>query len=314
MAKKYLFDLQVDSTALLQANPTEFYSKAMLAQRSTSHFRTLLNIKEKTKIGNLFFDDVLQEADCDFNPTNSNLNAKTMEPCKLDIAVELCQWNLEQSFLADWMKAGNNNINFMPADFSAHYYTTLAEKVSEELEILTWQGDSAGSTETYLDLCDGLEKKLAFAAIPAGQRITGTNVTASNVIVELTKVYNAIPKALRSKRSEIKWFVSTNIAEAYRLAVATASAESYTNKDPELTFLGYQMVVAEGASDNVMALSRGDNFIFLTDLLGDASDMVTVDLMGTTAERKIRTRSGLKFGIDYVNDSEFVVYGIAKQS
>jgi hypothetical protein len=314
MSKKFLFDIDVQSNALLQVNPKEFFSKTLLAQRSTSFMRTLVNVKEKTKIGSFEFDSVLQEADCDFNATDSNLDAKTMEPCKFGIGTQLCQYDLEQSFLADWMKAGSNHVDFAPQNFMTHYYERLQAIINEELEILTWQGDSDGTTETFLDLCDGLEKQLAFAAIPAAQRIAGIGITAGNVIAQMTLVYNAIPKRLRAKRSELVWFVSRNVAEAYRLAVALASAEAYTNKDTELTFLGYNLVVADGASDNVMTVSLKDNYIFMTDLVSDQSEVITINMKVTTGDRKIRTISDFKFGVNFVNTDEFVVYGIAKQS
>ena len=130
----------------------------------------------------------------------------------------------------------------------------------------------------------------------------------------MTKVYNAIPKALKNRKADIIFFVSSDIADAYKLAVAVQSAEVYTNKDAELTFIGYKLVVAEGMSDNTMVLSLKDNFIFMTDLLSDENAVSTIDMKQTTGDRKFRTISDFKFGVDYLNDAEFVVYGIAKQS
>ena len=314
MAKKYVFDLDVESNALLQANAQEFYSKALLAQRSTTYMRPLVNVKEKIKVGSFEFDDPIQEADCDFLGTDSTLDAKSMEPCKLAIGTDICQYDLESSFIVLWMAQGSNKSDFIPANFMAHAYERLAAAVSHSLELITWRGDITGATGTSLDYCDGLEKKLAFADIPGAQRITGTSITSSNVITELTKVYNAIPVAIRAKKAEVVWYVSANIAAAYKLAVAVASAEVYTRQDPELSFLGYKLVEANGASDNVMALSLGMNFIFMTDLMSDSTDFISIDMKRTTGDRKVRILSDFKFGVDFVNEDEFVVYGIAKQS
>jgi hypothetical protein len=63
-----------------------------------------------------------------------------------------------------------------------------------------------------------------------------------------------------------------------------------------------------------MVLSLKDNFIFMTDLLSDENAVSTIDMKQTTGDRKFRTISDFKFGVDYLNDAEFVVYGIAKQS
>jgi hypothetical protein len=313
MSRKLMFSLDVTNNALLQANPKEFYTKALLENRSSSEFRQLLGIKEKTKIASLDFNQVLFEADCDFQADSADLDAKTMEPCKIAVNVEVCQFEIEQSFLADWMKQGSNG-DFMPAEFASHFYTELGRTVSNQLEYLTWQGDVDGDTGTYLDLCDGLEKKLAFANIPSAQRIAGTGITAGNVIAQMTLVYNQIPRALRNRKGDVKWFIASNVADAYRLAVAVQSAEAYTTKDAPLTFLGYELVIGEGMSDNVMTLSLGGNYVFLADLVSDPTDLTTINMKETTGDRKIRVISDFKVGFDYLNDDEFVVYGIPKQS
>jgi hypothetical protein len=312
--KKLLFDISVESPALLAANPKEFYKTALLANRSTTNFRTLVNVKEKIKLASLDFADPIQEAGCTFSSTGSTLDAKEMEPCKLAIGTELCQYTLEQSFVADWMKAGSSGAEWQAADFMSWYYMRLAEKVSDRLEVITWQGDSAGDTGTSLDLCDGLEKKLAFADIPAAQRIAGTTIDDTNVIAQMTLVYEQIPTVLRSRAKDIAFYVSTNVAASYRLAVAKASAEMYTNKNPELNFIDLNLIIADGMSNDTMVLSLKDNFVFLTDLLSDENSVNTIDMKQTTGDRKLRTISDFKFGVDYLNESEFVVYNIAKQS
>ena len=304
-----MFALDVTQNALLQVNPKEFYTKALLEDRSSSHFRQLLGIKERTKIASLDFGQILTEADCDFVVNGASLDAKTMDVCKIALNVEICQFEIEQSFLADWMKQGSNG-DFMPGEFATHFYGELGRTVSNQLEYLTWQGDTEGDTDTYLDLCDGMEKKLSEAVIPSAQRIAGTTVTASNVVAQLTLVYNQIPKVLRNRKSEIKWFVSSNIADAYRLAVAVQSAEMYTTKEAPLNFLGYELTVGEGMSDNIMTVSLQGNYIFLADLVSDPTDLTTINMKETTGDRKIRVISDFKVGFDFLNPTEWVTYGI----
>lgn len=316
MARELMFSMDVTSNALLQANPREFYTKALLANRSNSHMRNLLSIKEKTKIGNLEFGDILGEADCDFVANGSTLDAKTMEPCKISLNVEVCQFEIEQSFLADAMKSGSNHADFMPADFASHYYEELSRTVNDQLEVLTWQGDTSldpddlPAGQKFLSLCDGLEKILCGASIPVAQNIAGTAITAANVIAQMTLVYAQIPTRVAANKDKVKWFVSRNVFEAFMLAVAVQSAEVYVNRVPSANFLGYELIVADGMSDDAMVLSREDNFIFLTDLLSDPTDFITIDMKNTTGDRKIRTISDFKFGVDYLNDDEFVVYGL----
>ena len=306
--KKYNFDINVGANSLLEANPKEFYSKALLTNKSTSHFRQLLNVKEKMKIAGFEFQDVLQAESCTFTKTDSDLSAKTIEPCKLQIGVELCQADLETSFLADWMRAGSNQVDFSPVEFMSHYYDRLAKKTADNLEVLTWQGDSAGVTGTYLDLCDGLEKKLLADASVID--VTAIAITSANVVAQMTLVYNAIPTAIRNNKSELIWLVSDNVAAAYQVAVASASAEVYTRMNPELTFLGIKVVVAEGMSDDRMVCTRAENLLFITDLVSDLSEVITINMKATTGDRLIRSISDFKYGVDFVNPDEIVYYNV----
>jgi hypothetical protein len=310
MSRKVHFAMDVTNNALLQVNPKEFYTKALLSNRSSAQFRQLLGIKESTKIASLDFGTLLTEADCDFVANDSTLSAKTMDVCKIALNTEVCQFEIEQSFLADWMNKGSNG-DFMPADFATHFYDQLGRTVADQLEYLTWQGYTGGGTDTYLDLCDGLERQLAGADIPTAQKIAGTNITSTNVIAQMTLVYNQIPKALRNRKSEVKWFVASNVADAYRLAVATQSAEAYTTKDAPLTFLGYELTIGEGMTDSTMTLSLQSNYIFLADLVSDPSDITTINMKETTGDRKIRVISDFKVGFNYLNDAEWVTYKIA---
>lgn len=318
MARELKFAMNVDAAALLQVNPKEFYTQALLGNQSSSDFRQILNVKEKTKIGSLDFGSLLFPADCDWQGGNTTLGAKEMDVCKAQIGTEICMYEMETSFLADWMKSGSNG-DWMPADFASFFFEEIAKKINDRLEYLTWQGDSsiefdAEDPTTFLGICDGLEKQLATADIPGAQRIAGTTVDASNVIAQMTLVYNQIPKVLRSKKSDVKWTISQNIADAYLLAVAVQSAEQYTNKEPLLTFLGYTLTVGTGMSDNIMTLSLRDNYIHLADMVSDAEDLAVIDMSKTTGDKKWRVRSDFKLGYNYLNDDEWVTYGIALAS
>lgn len=311
MAKKYLFELNVDVlNAAHVVNPQEFYSKALLAERSTSYFRPFLNVNSKIKVGSLEFDDIIQEADCDFTATDSNLTAKEMEPCKLGIGVEICQYDLQNSFVAEYMK-NSNTIDFantagLTPEFLAHYYERLGAKLNDNLERLTFKGDTSLTGTTYLNKCDGLEKLLN--AETGSTKITGSTITTANVIAELTKVYNAIPNEL--EKSDVAIFAASNVITAFKVAVASQSAELYVNRIPELAFLDVKLIEAKGMSPNKMISSRLSNFIFMTDLVSPASELITINMKATTGDRKLRTISDFTFGVDYVNPEEFVTYGV----
>jgi len=310
MAKKLLFSLDVDTlTANHVVNPQEFFSKALIGtERSTSYFRPFLDVNSKIKVGSLEFDDVIQEAGCDFTATNADLGAKSMEPEKLQLGVELCQYDLQNSFIAQYMRNGNQidfaNTSGLTPEFLTHYYERLGAKLDSNLENLTWKGNKSTGVG-YLNLADGLETKLATGTVEVPSPIA---ITASNVIAEMTKAYQLIPPAI--DKSQMVWFIPSNVASAYKVAVATASAEVYTNKVPELKFIDVKLVEAKGMTSSKMVLSRESNFIFMTDLVSPASDLITINMKATTGDRKVRTISDFTFGVDFVNAEEFVTYGL----
>jgi len=314
MKRELRFGMTVATDALLQVNPKEFYTEALLANRSSAGFRQVLNIKEKTKIGSLSFGALLFPGDCDYVGGDSTLDAKEMDVCKIQIGTDLCMYEMETSFLADWMNAGSNG-DWMPAEYATFMFGELGRNVSDLLEVLTFQGDTSvvfnpADPATFIGLCDGLEKQLAGATIPAAQVLVGAAITSANVIAQLTLGYEQIPTKVRQTKENVLWHVSQNVADAYQLAVALQSAEVYTAQSPQLNFLGFQLVVGAGMSDDTYLISLKDNYVFLADLVSDPEDLNVIDLSKTTGDKTIRVRSDFKVGFNYLNDAEWVTYGL----
>ena len=300
--KNLAFGMTVDSTADLTPNAKEWFSKALLENGSRFNFRTIPNVKDSTKVGSLEFGTVLQAFDCDFDNTGAVLSAKTMSVCQLKVNTEICQTELEGSFISEWMRQGSNIAEFTPAAFLTHVTDRLGAKVSDELEIATWQGIST--------ICTGLQESFSgsYSSNTVLVQLSGVSITSANVVAEITKVYNAIPTKLKNRKKDSVLYVSSNVADAYRLAVASQSNETYLLQDVALSFLGVKIFTAEGMSDNTMALSLRDNFVFLTDLLGDPENFTIIPMLNTTGEYKIRIVTALKAGFNYTNGKEIVFY------
>lgn len=310
--KKYLFELDVNVSAAHTVNPQEFFAQALLGDRTSKHFRQFVNVNSKVKIGSLEFDDIIAEAGCDFAATDSNLSAKLMEPCKLAIGVELCQFDLQNSFVAEYMGKSNTidfaNTSGLTPEFMAHYYERLGAKLNDNLEVLTFQGSTGeyGATGSgYLALCDGLQVKLADDELVIG--LTSATITSTNVIAEMDKVYASIPAVIAGD-ADLIWLVSNNVYHAFNQAVAQASAEVYVNKVASSNFIDVELIRAKGMSNNTMILTKRSNLIFLTDIVTPASELITINMKTTTGDRKIRTISDFTFGVDYVNPAEIIFY------
>lgn len=305
MAKKYKFDLTVDSTALLQVNPTEFYSKLYGIETAVANFRVVPGIKNATKLATVLFDQITKDAACDFTATNSTVSAITVDVCALMANLSVCQYDLEQSWLALEMTKGSN-ADFTVASFMSFFWDTAAMKIAEEVELIRWQGDTA-SLDTLLTLCDGHLKRLCGDADVI--RATQTTVTTANVIAELGEGLQLLPTQMQMRKSDLRYYVSPNIATAYRIATATTNTINNVTKELGLTFLDIPIVECYGLPANTYVLTRKDNLLYVFDAEGDKESMQIVDFSKTTLDRRIGGRADYKVGFYHTNGAEIVFYG-----
>jgi len=304
-AKDFKFDMTVDASADYATNAKEYFTKAMIGENSSrSKFRLISNVKDRAKLGNVVFDSTLKAGACDFDPTDSTIKQITLEVCPLMVGTTVCVESLEASFISEQLKSGSNEMSDKIA-FMDYFYKTLSETVAEELEYLTWSGDTALG-EDYLIVCDGLIKKLnADAAVV---KATGSAVTSANVIAKLVAARNGVAKAVRNK-SDFAYQVSQDVADAYLDAIAAGSSLAYYNAgDKSLNFQGKEVIIAEGAPANTIVASQLSNFIFTTDLVSDENSFNVVDFMKTVLNRKLGVRTDFKFGVHFTNPSQIYIH------
>jgi hypothetical protein len=102
------FDLNVESNALFQPNPTEFYTKAYISEDIAGNFRVIPNVKNATKVSNVLFGDLLQPFNCSFTNETADLGAVDVPVCSLAALAQICQADLESSWLSAQMTQGSN--------------------------------------------------------------------------------------------------------------------------------------------------------------------------------------------------------------
>jgi hypothetical protein len=176
MARELRYNLEVEESALLNANPQEFYAKAYLDSDIVNNYRTFPGIKSKTKVATVLFGSLLKESGCSWESGTSNLTAVEIDVCAVSAMAAVCQFEIEQSFLSLQMAAGSN-ADFSTITFMSHYWAEMANEIKEEIELIRWQGDTAGSfsdEEEFLALCDGYEKKLEAGVTGVTATVNGT--------------------------------------------------------------------------------------------------------------------------------------------
>jgi hypothetical protein len=310
MNRKLKFDLDIETNALLCANPDEFYSRAYLTEDLVDNYRTLPSIKSETKLANITFGNILRASNCNFTAPPDSLDAIDITVCPLSAMAEICQFSLEQSFVSLQMAQGSNG-DFTVASFMNYYWNEMSLKIQEDLELIRWRGDTSLDPATYPveSLCDGYLVKLCGDADIAAGLYAGA-IDSTNVIAQMTAVYTALPPAVRRRKSELRFYVSSNVAAAYELAAATGNTQTYVTLPLGLTFLGVKVVIADGMFDDTMVLTLKSNLIYAFDGEGDSKALKAVNLTDTVAEPYLRTRANMKVGFTYTNPAEIVVYSL----
>jgi len=300
------FDLDVDTNALLCPNPDEFYSKAYLTEDIADNYRTLPGIKSATKLANVTFGNLLAPSTCNFSAPTDNLDAVDIDVCALSAMSQICQFDLEQSFLALQMSQGSNG-DFSVPSFMAYYWNEMAARIGNDLELIRWQGDTE-SEDAVLSLCDGYVKKLCADNAVIG--LYTDAITSSNVLARMTTVLQNAPAAVQALRSDLRLFVSSDVFVNYQIAAASGNTLTYVTAPLAPTFLGIKIVLASGMPVNTMVLALKTDLIYAFDAEGDAKALKAVNLSDSVAEPYIRTRANLKAGFHYTNPSQIVMYNV----
>ena len=306
MSKQLKFDLDIANSALLQANSEAFYSRAYLTEETVDNYRTLPGIKAKTKISNVVFGQILQAENCGWNVPNDTLASVEIDVCGLSAMAEICQFDLEQSFVALQMTAGSNG-DFTVASFMDYYWNEMSLTIAQNIEKLRWRGDT-GDASPQLNLCDGYLKGL-LADATVIDIATPAAITPSNVLAKLALVYAAIPPAVITNQEELRIYVSPTVASSYRAAVAASNTQANLTQALDFTYLGIKMVLCPGmGTDSTMVATLRGNLIYAFDALGDSKALRAINLADTVATPVIRTRANMKVGFKHVNGDEIVLY------
>lgn len=312
--RKLRFDLNIDASALLAPNADAFYAQAYLGgSEIADNFRSLPGIKYKTKIGTVTFGTgLLATSPCNFpNLNTDDLSSHEVDVCALSAMAQVCQFDLEQSFVSLQMAAGSNG-DFTVASFFSFYWSEMANAIAGQIEALRWKGDIL-SLNPQLALCDGYEKGLA-ASVVAGDVInggTGAITTFSGVGglgAKLEAAFALVPAAIASRTADLRIYMPTQLVNIYRLGVASGNTNAYITQDLALTYLGIKIVLCPGMSNNKFVITLKDNLIYAFDGEGDSSDLRAVNLADTVAEPVIRTRANMKVGFSFVNPTDIVYY------
>ena len=268
------------------------------------------NVKYKEVMKKLSTDGIVANATCDFDPTSTiTLTERILQPEEFQVNLQLCK----KDFVSDWeaISMGYSAFDNLPPSFQDFLVAHVAAKVAEKTEQTIWSGANATAGEF-----DGL---VALATADATVvDVTGTTVTAANVIAELGKVVDAIPSAVYGKE-DLYLYVSQNVARAYVRALggfgAAGLGANGTNaqgtqwwNNGALSFDGVKIFVANGLGDNYIMAAEKSNIFFGTGLLSDHNLVKVIDMADIDGSQNVRVVMRYTSGVQYGIGSDIVLY------
>jgi hypothetical protein len=263
------------------------------------------NVKYKSVIQKVDVANIIANATCDFT------DAGTAAITERVITLEEFQVNIKfctKQFVDSWESAelGASTFKNMPRTFGDFIVGHFADQISASVENSIWQGATGSAGQI-----DGFET--LWAADGDIVDVTGTTVTASNVITELGKILDAAPNTIYGK-DDLTLYVDRGIMKAYVRALA-AQGGGYENrvnmwydKNTPLTFDGIPLFLANGLSANTAALAQSSNLYFATNLVDDMNTVKVIDTADTLGDQNARFVSRFAYGIQYGVPQEIVFY------
>ena len=277
------------------------------------------NVKFKEVIKKVATDDIVKDATCDFDPTSTlTLTDRVIQPEEQQVNLQLCK----KDFVSDWeaISMGYSAYSDMPSQFSDFLIAHVAEKVAQRTEQSIWTGDTSTNGQF-----NGISTLISTdAGLPAANEVTGTTVTAANVIDELGKIVDDIPSSLYGAE-DLNVYVSQNIARSYVRALggfgSSGLGAAGTNamgtqwwNNGSLTFDGVKIFVANGLASDTAIAAEKSNLFFGTGLLSDHNQVKVIDMADIDGSQNVRIVMRFTAGVEYGIVDDIVTYGIVNSA
>ena len=281
----------------------------------------LPNVRYKQLLQKVADTNLVRNATCSFTDASTiTLTERFITVKDLQVNLELCK----ADYFNTWQAAelGFSNFKELPKSFADFMIARVGERVAANIETAFWQGATATNGSF-----DGISTIVALdAALPAAQEVTGTTVTALNVVTELGKIVDAVPAALYGNPN-LRIYVSTNIAKAYVRALGGFSTVSGLtgNVAPSagvggmsttwynqgaLSFDGIEIFWAPGLASNTAICTTVDNLFFGTSVLSDLNEVKVIDMADIDGSQNVRMIMRFVGGAQYGAVENVVTYGI----
>ena len=200
----------------------------------------------------------------------------------------------------------------MPPKFSDFIIGHAAGLVAEKTENNIWSGQTGNAGEF-----DGFYY-LATAGGSGCVSVSGSPLTAGNIIDEIGKVVDAIPSGVYGKE-DLHIYLSRKAAKLYVRALGgfganglgaagvNAQGTQWWNNGA-LSYDGVKVVIGAGLPDDSMMAAQKSNLFFGTGLLSDHNEVKLIDMGDLDGSQNVRLVMRFTAGVQIGITSDVVIY------
>lgn len=293
------------------ARESEILGATLFAGGDTAKFaRYMHGIKGQTEVPSLSSTPVIQKGNCNEPSGDVAGDMVTLTVTPFTNYKSFCGDDLETKFPATELAPGSYGEKNGSSAWEERLVETELSNISEQMEILYWQGDTEGQD---LNLFNGFLKQIdAATGVIEGNTSGATEITKTNVKELVENMRDAAPaKVKRSKDFVI--VVGDDVFDKYIQAEKADNLYHYMPEHDEGVYkIGGSgaMLIREYGLDMTdrMVASVGHNFIVGDDLEKD-SKIAEVFYDQKSDKTYIRTKG--KIGVTIQSPSEIVEFTLA---
>lgn len=280
-----------------------FISASLLSGETLAkgNITVLPNVTFKVNLKNFDLSaSSVKDATCDFTDAGDvTYVEKALAPENFGLNKELCKKDWLSTYAGATMRAGVDGT--LPANFQEYIIGHAGALVGQQVEQSIW----AGATSTNGQF-DGFQVQLAADSDVVD--VTGTTLSAANIIAELGKVRDAILDA-NYGQEDLAIYVGTAAMKFYISAQAALGYQDQWHAGvTEANFEGTKLILAPGMGADKMVAARKSNLFFATDLASDMAEVKVIDMTENDGSDNVRLVMKWNAGVGYANGSDIVYY------
>lgn len=276
------------------------------------------NLKGKEKIYTGEVGDVWQKYTCPFTPKGeASLAEAFIEPARIKVNMENCYDAFDNTYFVEQTKIALDG--GIPQTFSDWFFNEqLMPKMKKEYQEIFWKGDTEGSGKEYLQVTDGIEKKLKENGT---NTITGTKFTVDNIISQVEAAVIKAQEVAADEEVDIEGYkILINKNDLVMLVNALGiNANSpltnqvwsnFTRQGDKVFAYGFEVVPTE-QSRNTIIVGPVRNMVLGYDTFDSHTSYKLIDMRETTGDNMFRILALSNIGVGLLLPELFVYSYVA---